>query len=54
MPLIQSAKCPICRQKFTEHSELQEQICKIIMVKEFAGNCPGFDVEHWGKSRQGL
>jgi hypothetical protein len=50
--MIPSTKCPICRQKFTEHSELQEHICKIIMVKEFSGNCPGFDVEHWGKNRQ--
>ncbi len=47
--LFKSDKCPICRQKFTEHSELQEQICRVIMIKEFSGNCPGFDVENWAE-----
>ena len=40
-----SERCPICRQKFTEHSELQDKICKIITIKEFAAYCPGFDVQ---------
>lgn len=39
-------KCPICRQKFSEHSELQDKICKIITIKEFAAYCPGFDVQY--------
>ena len=43
--MIRAIKCPICRQKFTEHSDLQEKICRIILVKEFAGNCPGFELE---------
>jgi len=38
-------KCPICRKKFTEHSEAQEKICKIILIKEFANNCPGYDAQ---------
>ncbi len=46
MLMLERTKCPICRQKFTEHSELQWKICKIITIKEFAGNCLGFDVEH--------
>ncbi|MGH9909692.1 MAG: hypothetical protein ACRD32_03550 [Nitrososphaerales archaeon] len=37
--------CPICRKKFTEHSEAQEKICKIILIKEFANNCPGYDTQ---------
>lgn len=52
--LIQSKKCPICRQNFSEHSKVQEQICNMIMVKEFSGNCPGFDVEYLGRERQDL
>ena len=39
------AKCPICKQKFIEHSELQDKICKMITVKQFANTSPGFDVE---------
>jgi len=38
------AKCPICKQKFTEHSELQDKICKMITIKQFANSSPGFDV----------
>jgi hypothetical protein len=37
--------CPICKQKFIEHSELQDKICKMITIKQFANNCPGFDVQ---------
>ena len=39
-------RCPICRRKFTEHSEFQDKICKIITIKEFAAYCPGFDVQY--------
>jgi hypothetical protein len=39
------AMCPICKQKFIEHSELQDKICKMITIKQFANNCPGFDVQ---------
>jgi tRNA U54 and U55 pseudouridine synthase Pus10 len=46
-PLLEiPKKCPICRQKFSEHSELQDKICKIITIKEFAAYCPGFDVQY--------
>ncbi|HMK32412.1 MAG TPA: hypothetical protein VK431_02180 [Nitrosopumilaceae archaeon] len=38
-------RCPICRKKFLEHSELQMKICKVITIKEFANICPGFDVK---------
>jgi NADH dehydrogenase/NADH:ubiquinone oxidoreductase subunit G len=37
--------CPICKQKITEHTEFQDKICKMITVKQFANNCPGFDVQ---------
>jgi hypothetical protein len=37
--------CPICKQKITEHTELQDKICEMITVKQFANNCPGFDVQ---------
>ncbi|HET9807607.1 MAG TPA: hypothetical protein VFP49_11910, partial [Nitrososphaeraceae archaeon] len=37
--------CPICKKKFIEHSELQDKICKMITVKQFANNSPGFDVQ---------
>ncbi|MDE1863017.1 MAG: hypothetical protein KGI33_08905 [Thaumarchaeota archaeon] len=39
-------RCPICRKKFSDHSELQDKICRVITVKEFAGCCPGFDVQY--------
>ncbi|MFL6394985.1 MAG: hypothetical protein ACJ708_10075 [Nitrososphaeraceae archaeon] len=26
-----------------EHSELQDKICNMITVKQFANNCPGFE-----------
>jgi hypothetical protein len=38
-------KCPICKMKFTEHSEFQDKICKMITIKQFANNSPGFDVQ---------
>lgn len=44
--MFDKTKCPICRQKFTEHSELQWKICKVITIKEFAGNCLGFDLAY--------
>ena len=39
------ALCPICKNKLTEHSELQDKICNMIIIKQFANNCPGFDVQ---------
>jgi hypothetical protein len=39
------AICPICKNKLTEHSELQYKICNMIIIKQFANNCPGFDVQ---------
>ena len=36
--------CPICKTKLKEHSELQDKICNMIIIKQFANNCPGFDV----------
>jgi hypothetical protein len=44
--MFERTKCPICRQKFTDHSELQWKICKVITIKEFSGNCLGFDLEY--------
>jgi hypothetical protein len=37
--------CPICKRKLIEHSELQDKICEMITIKQFANNCPGFDVQ---------
>jgi hypothetical protein len=39
------ATCPICKKKLIEHSELQGKICKMITIKQFANNSPGFDVQ---------
>jgi hypothetical protein len=30
------ASCPICKKKMSEHSELQDKICNIISIKQFA------------------
>ncbi|MGZ8882535.1 MAG: hypothetical protein ACXW1B_03535 [Nitrososphaeraceae archaeon] len=37
--------CPICKKKLIEHSELQDKICKMIAIKQFANNSPGFDFQ---------
>lgn len=37
--------CPICKNKLIEHSELQDKICKMITIKQFANSSPGFDVQ---------
>ncbi|MFL6357826.1 MAG: hypothetical protein ACJ72V_00605 [Nitrososphaeraceae archaeon] len=50
------ALCPICKNKLTEHSELQDKICNMIIIKQFANNCPGFDVQFrpfFGKEEEG-
>ena len=39
------AICPICKNKLKKHSELQDKICNMIIIKQFANNCPGFDVQ---------
>jgi len=39
------ATCPICKNKLKEHSELQDKICNMIIIKQFANNSPGFDVQ---------
>jgi hypothetical protein len=36
---------PICKNKLKEHSELQDKICNMVIIKQFATNCPGFDVQ---------
>jgi hypothetical protein len=36
--------CPICKIKLVEHSEFQDKICKMVTLKQFANNSPGFDV----------
>jgi hypothetical protein len=41
------AICPICKNKLKEHSELQDKICNMIIIKQFANNSPGFDVQLW-------
>jgi hypothetical protein len=40
-----NSMCPICKKKFIEHSELQDKICRMITIKQFANNSPGFDVQ---------
>jgi len=37
--------CPICKKRLFEHSKLQDRICKMITIKQFANNSPGFDVQ---------
>jgi hypothetical protein len=37
--------CPICKMNVVEHSELQDKICRMITIKQFANNSPGFDVQ---------
>jgi hypothetical protein len=40
------AICPIRKNKLGEHSELQDKICNMIIIKQFANNyCPSFDVQ---------
>ena len=39
------ATCPICKNKLKQHSKLQDKICNMIIIKQFANNCPGFDVQ---------
>jgi hypothetical protein len=39
------ATCPICKNKLKQHSELQDKICNMIIIKQFANNSPGFDVQ---------
>ena len=35
------AICPICKNKLKKHSELQDKICNMIIIKQFANDCPG-------------
>jgi len=37
--------CPICKNELIEHSDLQDKICKMITIKQFAANSPGFDIQ---------
>jgi hypothetical protein len=37
------AICPICKKRLFEHSRLQDRICKMITIKQFANKSPGFD-----------
>ena len=46
MNVGKETRCPICKKKFIEHSELQDKICKMITIKQFANISPGFDVQH--------
>jgi hypothetical protein len=39
------AICPIYKNKLKGYSELQDKICNMIIIKQFANNCPGFDVQ---------
>jgi hypothetical protein len=39
------AICPVCKNKLKEHSELQDKICNMITIKQFANNSPDFDVQ---------
>ena len=33
------------KNKLIEHSELQDKICNMIIIKQFANNPQGFDIE---------
>ena len=46
MNVGKETKCPICKNKFIEHSELQDKICKMITIKQFANISLDFDVQH--------
>jgi hypothetical protein len=39
------ALCPICKKKLTGHSELQNKICNMITIKQFANISPGYDIQ---------
>ena len=39
------AMCLVCKKKLAEHSELQDKICEMITIKQFAGDSPAFDIE---------
>ncbi|MBD0360162.1 MAG: hypothetical protein ICV56_05560 [Nitrososphaeraceae archaeon] len=39
------AMCPVCKKKFAEHSELQDKICEMITIKQFANDSTGFDIQ---------
>jgi hypothetical protein len=39
------AMCLVCKKKLAEHSELQDKICEMITIKQFAGDSPGFDIQ---------
>ena len=43
--VMKEALCPICKKKLIEHSELQDKVCKMITIKQFANNCLGFEVQ---------
>jgi hypothetical protein len=45
--IVSSSKvlCPICKRKLIDHSELQDKICEMITIKQFANNSPGFEVQ---------
>ena len=45
MKVWKGTKCPICKKRFNEHSELQDKICRMITIKQFANNSPGFDIQ---------
>lgn len=37
--------CLFEKNKLIEHSELQDKICNMILIKQFANNSQGFDIE---------
>jgi hypothetical protein len=37
--------CPVCKKKLTEHSELQDKICEMITIKQFAIDQQHFNVQ---------
>ena len=39
------AMYPVCKKKLAEHSELQDKICEMITIKQFANDSPGFDIQ---------
>jgi hypothetical protein len=36
---------PVCKKKLAEHSGLQDKICEMITIKQFAMTSQGFDIQ---------
>jgi hypothetical protein len=36
---------PICKKRLADYSELQDKICEMITIKQFANDSPSFDIQ---------